>query len=161
MRRSRTLTPLSTFHVSSASSSRTSHARPPSRVSFLSFEASSQYRLNSRSYWLSPHLLRFLHPPAMASRKLLRPASHILSSSRTALSVSSRPPFRSHFGPAVSSSLSSRIRSYATPAGVKEVAVRDALNEAMVEEMERNEKVFILGEEVAQYQGAYVARLYS
>lgn len=35
--------------------------------------------------------------------------------------------------------------------------MREALNEAMAEEMEQNEKVFILGEEVAQYNGAYVA----
>ncbi|KAL9052882.1 MAG: hypothetical protein Q9162_005108 [Coniocarpon cinnabarinum] len=91
----------------------------------------------------------------MASRKLLRPASHILSSARTSFAAPARPCFRSSFTPAVSGSLSSRIRTYASEAGTKEVAVRDALNEAMVEEMERNEKVFILGEEVAQYQGAY------
>jgi Transketolase, pyrimidine binding domain len=36
------------------------------------------------------------------------------------------------------------------------MTVRDALNEAMAEEMESNPKVFILGEEVAQYNGAYV-----
>lgn len=36
------------------------------------------------------------------------------------------------------------------------MTVRDALNEAMAEEMEQNPKVFILGEEVAQYNGAYV-----
>ena len=35
--------------------------------------------------------------------------------------------------------------------------MREALNEAMAEEMEANEKVFVLGEEVAQYNGAYVA----
>lgn len=34
------------------------------------------------------------------------------------------------------------------------MTVRDALNEAMVEEMEKNPKVFVLGEEVAQYNGA-------
>jgi len=45
-------------------------------------------------------------------------------------------------------------RGYASSSGVKEMAVRDALNEAMAEEMERNEKVFVLGEEVAQYNGA-------
>lgn len=45
-------------------------------------------------------------------------------------------------------------RGYASAGGVKEMAVRDALNEAMAEEMERNEKVFVLGEEVAQYNGA-------
>lgn len=36
-----------------------------------------------------------------------------------------------------------------------EMTVRDALNTAMDEEMEREEKVYLLGEEVAQYQGAY------
>lgn len=36
-----------------------------------------------------------------------------------------------------------------------QLTVRDALNSAMDEEMERDERVFILGEEVAQYDGAY------
>ncbi|RWS18410.1 pyruvate dehydrogenase E1 component subunit beta-like protein, partial [Leptotrombidium deliense] len=35
------------------------------------------------------------------------------------------------------------------------VTVRDALNSAIDEEMERDEKVLVLGEEVAQYDGAY------
>lgn len=35
------------------------------------------------------------------------------------------------------------------------VTVRDAINEGLAEEMERNEKVFLMGEEVGQYQGAY------
>ena len=48
----------------------------------------------------------------------------------------------------------SRIRTYAVAAGTKEYTVRDALNEALAEELESNEKVFILGEEVAQYNGA-------
>jgi pyruvate dehydrogenase E1 component beta subunit len=33
--------------------------------------------------------------------------------------------------------------------------MRDALNQALVEEMTRDEKVFVLGEEVAEYNGAY------
>lgn len=37
----------------------------------------------------------------------------------------------------------------------QQLAVRDALNQAMDEEMEKDERVFILGEEVAQYDGAY------
>lgn len=37
----------------------------------------------------------------------------------------------------------------------KELALRDALNEAMTEEMRRDELVFLMGEEVAQYNGAY------
>jgi pyruvate dehydrogenase E1 component beta subunit len=36
-----------------------------------------------------------------------------------------------------------------------DMTVRDAINAAIDEEMERDEKVFILGEEVAQYNGAY------
>lgn len=35
------------------------------------------------------------------------------------------------------------------------ITVRDALNMAMEEEIERDERVFIIGEEVAQYNGAY------
>uniref|UniRef100_A0A452HRL5 Pyruvate dehydrogenase E1 component subunit beta n=1 Tax=Gopherus agassizii TaxID=38772 RepID=A0A452HRL5_9SAUR len=40
------------------------------------------------------------------------------------------------------------------PAAVQ-VNVRDALNQALDEELERDERVFLLGEEVAQYDGAY------
>lgn len=35
------------------------------------------------------------------------------------------------------------------------ITVREALNSALKEEMHRDEKVFIMGEEVAEYQGAY------
>jgi pyruvate dehydrogenase E1 component beta subunit len=35
------------------------------------------------------------------------------------------------------------------------MTVREALNTAMDEEMARDETVFILGEEVAKYNGAY------
>ncbi|MCI4650039.1 pyruvate dehydrogenase complex E1 component subunit beta [Phaeodactylibacter sp.] len=37
----------------------------------------------------------------------------------------------------------------------KTLALRDALNEAMSEEMRRDENVFLMGEEVAEYNGAY------
>jgi len=48
-------------------------------------------------------------------------------------------------------------RLYATQASSEtvQVTVRDALNAAMEEEMERDEHVFLLGEEVAMYNGAY------
>ncbi|MFW5843239.1 MAG: pyruvate dehydrogenase complex E1 component subunit beta [Spirochaetota bacterium] len=36
-----------------------------------------------------------------------------------------------------------------------EIAIRDALNQALDEEMTRDESVFIMGEEVAEYNGAY------
>jgi pyruvate dehydrogenase E1 component beta subunit len=43
------------------------------------------------------------------------------------------------------------------PAGTKmvRITVRDALRDAMAEEMRRDDAVFLMGEEVAQYQGAY------
>lgn len=37
----------------------------------------------------------------------------------------------------------------------RQVTLREALREAMREEMLRDDKIFIMGEEVAQYQGAY------
>ena len=37
----------------------------------------------------------------------------------------------------------------------RELTLRDALNEAMKEEMRRDESVFLMGEEVAEYNGAY------
>jgi pyruvate dehydrogenase E1 component beta subunit len=45
----------------------------------------------------------------------------------------------------------------AFPAGaeLKSMTVREALRDAMAEEMRRDPKVFLMGEEVAQYQGAY------
>lgn len=41
------------------------------------------------------------------------------------------------------------------------MTVRDALNMAMDEELARDERVFIIGEEVAQYDGAYKVRCYA
>jgi pyruvate dehydrogenase E1 component beta subunit len=38
---------------------------------------------------------------------------------------------------------------------MKKISVRDALRDAMAEEMRRDGDVFLMGEEVAQYQGAY------
>jgi len=38
---------------------------------------------------------------------------------------------------------------------LKEMTVREALRDAMAEEMRKDERVFVMGEEVAQYQGAY------
>jgi len=45
----------------------------------------------------------------------------------------------------------------AVPSGtnMKSSTVRDALRDAMAEEMRRDSRVFVMGEEVAEYQGAY------
>lgn len=53
------------------------------------------------------------------------------------------------------------VRHFAAPAaeqksnGAKEVTIRDALNMAIDEELAHDEKVFLMGEEVGQYNGAY------
>jgi pyruvate dehydrogenase E1 component beta subunit len=91
----------------------------------------------------SPLFLSF----AMVASRLLRPASRVLSSRAFGASVNTvRPAFST---PALSIR-----RNYASPSGTKEYTVREALNEALAEELEANEKVFVLGEEVAQYNGA-------
>jgi pyruvate dehydrogenase E1 component beta subunit len=38
---------------------------------------------------------------------------------------------------------------------MRQIAFREALREAMVEEMRRDDRVFLMGEEVAEYNGAY------
>ena len=85
----------------------------------------------------------------MATLRLFRPASRLLAHSRP-FPTPNRPVLRS----ATPLTTTVSRRKYATPSGVKEVAVRDALNEALAEELESNDKVFVLGEEVAQYNGA-------
>ena len=48
----------------------------------------------------------------------------------------------------------SRSFSFSTQLG-SALTVRDALNQAMDEELQRDDRVFLLGEEVALYDGAY------
>ncbi|KAL2038731.1 hypothetical protein N7G274_008489 [Stereocaulon virgatum] len=86
----------------------------------------------------------------MVTSRLFRPASRLLSTPRPV-----KIPSRSALQPATLLPTLINARRYATSSGVKEVAVRDALNEALAEELQANDKVFILGEEVAQYNGAY------
>lgn len=81
--------------------------------------------------------------------RLLRPASRLVSSAARPVAV--RNAFQSFSRvPAIVPN-----RGYAKESGVKEMTVREALNEALAEELELNPKVFIVGEEVAQYNGAY------
>ncbi|WP_395648308.1 pyruvate dehydrogenase complex E1 component subunit beta [Terricaulis sp.] len=49
------------------------------------------------------------------------------------------------------------LRDPEIPAGTQmvKITLRDALRDAMAEEMRRDDRVFVMGEEVAQYQGAY------
>jgi len=90
--------------------------------------------------------------------RYLRPAARAAAYARA-------PAIRSSVGPLAASKASSSLlrpaaslvqrRTYAEASGTKDYTVREALNEALAEELEANPKVFILGEEVAQYNGAY------
>ncbi len=59
--------------------------------------------------------------------------------------------------PAVARSTNAYDASDEVPEGTEMVdtTIREALRDAMAEEMRRDEKVFVMGEEVAEYQGAY------
>ncbi|KAK4187235.1 thiamine diphosphate-binding protein [Podospora australis] len=85
--------------------------------------------------------------------RYLRPAARLAATARAS---ALRPATTSSFLSRAAAIPSLQKRTYAdAPSGVKEYTVRDALNEALAEELESNPKVFILGEEVAQYNGAY------
>ena len=51
--------------------------------------------------------------------------------------------------------MTKRSLSVSASAANKQLTVRDALNMALDEELARDERVFVMGEEVAQYDGAY------
>ncbi|PYH78694.1 pyruvate dehydrogenase E1 component, beta subunit [Aspergillus uvarum CBS 121591] len=85
----------------------------------------------------------------MAAPRLFRPAARLLPSRLPST------PLRPAFSQTTCIPSVLRFRGYATENGTKEVTVRDALNEALAEELEGNEKTFVMGEEVAQYNGAY------
>lgn len=86
--------------------------------------------------------------------RYLRPAVRLASTaSRVQVARPAAPTF---FKPAASvARLQKRTYADAPPSGTKDYTVRDALNEALAEELEANDKVFVMGEEVAQYNGAY------
>ncbi|MFN3522931.1 MAG: pyruvate dehydrogenase complex E1 component subunit beta [Phenylobacterium sp.] len=58
-------------------------------------------------------------------------------------------------GPAPVAAASPQDPEIPADAKLVKITVRDALRDAMAEEMRRDESVFLMGEEVAQYQGAY------
>ena len=84
--------------------------------------------------------------------RYLRPAARLAATARAS---TVRSAATSSFLTRAAAVPSLQKRTYADASGTKEYTVRDALNEALAEELEANPKVFVLGEEVAQYNGAY------
>jgi pyruvate dehydrogenase E1 component beta subunit len=66
-------------------------------------------------------------------------------------------PFAEPAAPSIIQTRSSHDAMAEIPEGTEMVSmtVREALRDAMAEEMRRDENVFVMGEEVAEYQGAY------
>jgi pyruvate dehydrogenase E1 component beta subunit len=67
----------------------------------------------------------------------------------------SQPAARSDISPARVGASSAADPELPAGAQMVKITVRDALRDAMAEEMRRDERVFLMGEEVAEYQGAY------
>uniref|UniRef100_A0AAQ6AD72 Pyruvate dehydrogenase E1 component subunit beta n=1 Tax=Amphiprion ocellaris TaxID=80972 RepID=A0AAQ6AD72_AMPOC len=112
---------------------------PPNRSDWLCVVTPSVRRVTRSSDWSKSR--RFptglAHSPAEDSLKMAASLRCFLRSGKKAVSALGQREFH---------------RS--APAAAQ-VTVRDALNQAMDEELERDERVFLLGEEVAQYDGAY------
>lgn len=70
---------------------------------------------------------------------------------QTGVGASSPPPSPASAG----TSPRERVEEYPSNIKMVDTTVRDALRDAMAEEMRRDETVFVMGEEVAEYQGAY------
>jgi pyruvate dehydrogenase E1 component beta subunit len=71
--------------------------------------------------------------------------------------VSAPVEMPAHSAPAANASNSKPTETSAVTANVamQTVTLREALRDAMAEEMRRDDRVFVMGEEVAEYQGAY------
>lgn len=103
----------------------------------------------------------------MVSPSVLRPVAKTFTAARALKANSVRPtqprPTLAQLSQAAINSTPqarvirsvSQLRSASSAGGEIQMTVRDALNTAMEEEMNLDEKVFIMGEEVAQYNGAY------
>ena len=74
-----------------------------------------------------------------------------------AATISAPPATKVPAQPLAAKPAATALSDPAVPAGTEMVAtsVREALRDAMAEEMRRDANVFVMGEEVAEYQGAY------
>ncbi|GAA5984383.1 hypothetical protein JCM11641_000119 [Rhodosporidiobolus odoratus] len=100
---------------------------------------------------------RALRPVLSSSRSAVRPqaAAALSSASQSALALQAANK-RAALNAARSAVVGKRFASSEQSSdGSIEMTGREALNSAMEEEMTRDETVFVLGEEVAQYNGAY------
>jgi pyruvate dehydrogenase E1 component beta subunit len=102
---------------------------------------------------------KILVPEGTEGVKVNSPIAELIGESEDAKSapaaVQSTP--KKKIEPAPVPTVAIKLEDPSVPGGTKFVTmtVREALRDAMAEEMRRDETVFLMGEEVAQYQGAY------
>jgi hypothetical protein len=63
-------------------------------------------------------------------------------------------PLNNNFAPAFGKCKGNYLSNFKSNS-MRQIAFRQALREALQEEMRRDERVFLMGEEVAEYNGAY------
>ena len=98
-----------------------------------------------------------LSGPAVTPPHPAQPAAESPSPSRGEGDGASKPAAETGTAQLVAALPKAAAADPEVPAGTAMVStsVREALRDAMAEEMRRDERVFVIGEEVAQYQGAY------
>ena len=96
-----------------------------------------------------------LNTPSLPPSPPAQPASPPLTVSAQAESDPPPPAPSVHMPPQTPPAPSVNTSEPAPDASWEPITVRDALRDAMAEEMRRDPSVFVMGEEVAEYQGAY------
>jgi pyruvate dehydrogenase E1 component beta subunit len=104
---------------------------------------------------------KILVPGGTENVKVNTPIAVILEEGEDASAAKSKAPAAEAKAPAAAAAPVSAVPKAAAPAekeysgATATVTVREALRDAMAEEMRRDPNVYLMGEEVAQYQGAY------
>ena len=79
----------------------------------------------------------------------------VAPASKPAASRPVKTPVQSAPVPILSDTMPIQTSSVTASGAIPTITLREALRDAMAEEMRRDDRVFVMGEEVAEYQGAY------
>jgi pyruvate dehydrogenase E1 component beta subunit len=79
----------------------------------------------------------------------------VAPASKPAASRPVKTPVQSAPVPTLSDTMPIQTSSVTASGAIQTLTLREALRDAMAEEMRRDDRVFVMGEEVAEYQGAY------
>ena len=91
-------------------------------------------------------------PPAVASP---RPAGEVAAPERRAAGSAALPPATAEASPAAGATAGSGASPAAGSPGGRETTYVDAVNQALREEMERDESVVVMGQDIGAFEGAF------